>query len=165
MAERLWAPWRFEYVAKADSQSQGGCIFVDLPAQTNDRENLILVRGESAFVMLNAYPYTSGHLMVAPYRHTAEMSELSDAELLEINQLVAKCTLWITEAYQPGGFNIGVNIGSAGGAGIPSHLHWHIVPRWSGDTNFMTTVGDVRVIPQSLESSYDLLKEIADRHR
>lgn len=162
MADRLWAPWRFQYVTTADSKP-GGCIFVDLPAQSNDRENLILFRGKTAFVMMNAYPYTSGHLMVAPYKHTANMADLDDAELLEINQLVARCTKWITEAYQPSGFNIGVNLGSAGGAGIPSHIHWHIVPRWVGDTNFMTTVGDVRVIPQAMDSSYDQLKAIIEK--
>ena len=149
-------------VGTADS-TPGGCIFVDLPAQSNDRENLILFRGKTAFVIMNAYPYTSGHLMVAPYKHTANMAELNDEELLEINQLVARCTKWITEAYQPSGFNIGVNLGSAGGAGIPSHIHWHIVPRWVGDTNFMTTVGDVRVIPQAMDSSYDQLKAIIDK--
>lgn len=162
MPERLAAPWRFEYVSTVDS-TPGGCIFVDLPAQDDDRKNLILKRGKHAFVMLNAYPYTSGHLMVAPYKHTAEMTDLSDEELLEINQLVAKCLDWIKQAYNPDGFNIGVNLGRAAGAGIPTHIHWHIVPRWSGDTNFMTTVGDVRVIPQSLESSYDLLHSIASQ--
>lgn len=159
MAERLWAPWRLKYVeTEAGSKRPGsGCIFVDLPAEDNDRENLILHRGRTAFVILNRFPYTNGHLMVAPYRHTADLQELSDDELLEINQLVTACVRWITAAYRPQGFNIGVNLGVAGGAGIPDHVHWHIVPRWSGDTNFMTTVGDVRVLPQSLEESYDRL--------
>jgi ATP adenylyltransferase len=112
--------------------------------------------------MLNAFPYTSGHLMVAPYKHTARMDELDDAELLEINQLVARAMRWIEAVYKPEGFNVGVNLGQAGGAGIPTHLHWHIVPRWRGDTNFMTTVADVRVIPQSLESAYDHLKAAVD---
>jgi len=135
---------------------------VDLPAQSDDRRNLILYRGRTAFVMLNAFPYTSGHLMVAPYKHTARMDELDDAELLEINQLVARAMRWIEAVYKPEGFNVGVNLGQAGGAGIPTHLHWHIVPRWRGDTNFMTTVADVRVIPQSLESAYDHLKSAVD---
>lgn len=158
MAEQLWAPWRFAYVTTADQAATDGCIFVDLPAQADDRKNLILYRGETAFVMLNAYPYTSGHLMVAPYRHTANLSELSDPELLEINQLVKKSVEWLDCAYRPQGYNVGVNLGRAGGAGIPSHIHWHIVPRWSGDTNFMTSIAEVRVIPQSLEDSYDLLR-------
>lgn len=163
MAERLWAPWRLTYIEQASKEEGGtGCIFVDLPAQADDRKNLILYRGKTAFVMMNAFPYTNGHLMVAPYRHTADMGELSDEELLEINQLVAKCLKWIRGAYRPDGFNIGVNLGHAAGAGIPTHIHWHIVPRWDGDTNFMTTVGEVRVMPQSLEDSYDRLKSFVD---
>jgi ATP adenylyltransferase len=161
MAERLWAPWRLPYIESAPKTSVG-CIFVDLPAQENDRENLILYRGRAAFVMLNAFPYTNGHLMVAPYKHTAEMSDLDDDELLEINQLVARCLRWIGRAYKPEGYNIGVNLGSAAGAGIPTHIHWHIVPRWEGDTNFMTTVGEVRVLPQSLEESYDRLLKASE---
>ncbi|MBX3120104.1 MAG: HIT domain-containing protein [Fimbriimonadaceae bacterium] len=161
MAERLWAPWRFTYIEKA-SPSDGGCIFVDLPQQDSDRENLILWRGKTAFVMLNAFPYTNGHLMIAPYKHTNDIGALDDAELLEINKLVAACVRWVTAAYKPDGFNIGVNVGHAAGAGIPSHIHWHVVPRWNGDTNFMTTVGDVRVLPQTLEQSYDRLKAIAE---
>lgn len=160
MSERLWAPWRLSYIEKA-TPSNGKCIFLDLPAQTDDRKNLLLYRGKTAFVMLNAFPYTNGHLMVAPYKHTAVMSELDDDELLEINKLVAKCMDWISEAYRPDGFNIGVNIGRSAGAGIPTHIHWHIVPRWDGDTNFMSVVGEVRVLPQSLEDSYDRLKAVA----
>lgn len=165
MAEQLWAPWRFEYISKADSGSKDGCIFVDLPAQNDDAKNLILFRGKTAFVMLNAFPYTSGHLMVAPYKHTASLAELEDQELLEINQLVAKSVRWIERVYQPHGYNIGVNLGEAGGAGIPTHVHWHIVPRWKGDTNFMTSVGDVRVIPQSLDQSYALLRAEVEREQ
>lgn len=158
MPDQLWAPWRFDYVKSADPGRKDGCIFVELPAQASDRDNLILHRGRTAFVILNKYPYTSGHLMVAPFRHTADIADLDDAELLEIHRLIRDAMGWIQLAFNPEGFNIGLNVGSAGGAGIPSHLHWHIVPRWSGDTNFMTTVGDVRVIPQSLETTYDLLE-------
>jgi ATP adenylyltransferase len=161
MPEHLWAPWRLDYIEK-DTPS-GGCIFVDLPAREDDRENLLLFRGTTAFVMLNRYPYTNGHLMVAPYRHTADMGELSDEELLEIQRLLARCIEWLRAAYRPEGFNIGVNLGKVAGAGIPTHIHWHIVPRWGGDTNYMTTVADVRVLPQSLEDSYDRLRAIVDR--
>lgn len=157
MTQRLWAPWRFGYVEKAGTES--GCIFVDLPAQSNDRDNLILFRGATCFVMLNRFPYTNGHLMIAPYKHTADLSDLDDAELLEINQVLARSVKWIHRAYSPDGFNLGVNLGRAAGAGIPSHIHWHVVPRWEGDTNFMTTVGEVRVLPQSLEQSYDRLRQ------
>jgi ATP adenylyltransferase len=154
--DRLWAPWRFSYVKSAAGES-AGCIFVDLPKEENDRENLILYRGATAFVILNAFPYTNGHLMVAPYRHTSEISDLSDQEHLEIQRLIGNCMDWLRRAYRPEGFNVGVNIGRAAGAGIESHLHWHVVPRWSGDTNFMPVVGDVKVLPQSLADSYDLL--------
>lgn len=160
MSEILWAPWRFSYIASASKTD--GCIFVDLPAQDNDRDNLILYRGKHAFVILNAFPYTSGHLMIAPYRHTADLQELTDDELLEINQLVVKVVGWLTAAYNPDGFNIGANLGSAAGAGIPTHIHWHVVPRWAGDTNFMTTVGEVRVLPQTLLDTYDRLSKIVE---
>ena len=158
MVERLWAPWRLAYIESAkETSTQDGCIFVDLPAEDNDRDNLVLYRGKTAFVILNAFPYTNGHLMVAPFKHTAKMSDLNDDELLEINQLLTNCLRWIDRAYGPEGYNIGVNLGHVAGAGIPTHIHWHIVPRWNGDTNFMTTVGDVRVLPQSLLESYDRL--------
>ncbi|HJP83635.1 MAG TPA: HIT domain-containing protein [Fimbriimonadaceae bacterium] len=162
MSERIWAPWRMEYIEKPQTGTDELNIFVDLPAQEDDRKNLILKRGQTTFVMLNAFPYTNGHLLVAPYRQTPDIEELNDEELLEVNQLLAKAVRWIKAAYRPDGFNIGINMGRAGGAGIPSHIHWHIVPRWNGDTNFMTTVGEVRVLPQTLEDSYDRLKQIAD---
>lgn len=115
--------------------------------------------------MLNAFPYTNGHLMVAPYKHTADMGDLDDAELLEINRLVAACLRWLRRAYRPEGFNIGVNLGSVAGAGIPDHIHWHIVPRWAGDTNFVTVVGEVRVLPQDLWESYDRLWKAMEEDR
>lgn len=160
--EHLWAPWRLKYIEKAADGTGTGDIFVDLPAQDNDRENLILHRGSTAFVMLNKYPYTNGHLLIAPYRQTDRLDLLGDAELLEIQQLLAKGVRWLERAYKPDGFNIGVNLGRAAGAGIPQHIHWHIVPRWNGDTNYMTTVGGVRVMPQTLEDSYDRLCDARD---
>ncbi len=119
-----------------------------------------LHRGATAFVMLNAYPYTSGHLMIAPFRHGQDIGLLEDNELLEINQLVKAACGWLTECFKPEGFNIGVNMGRAAGAGIPQHLHWHVVPRWSGDTNFMTSVGELRVIPQDLRTTWDLIHAV-----
>lgn len=162
MSERLWAPWRMTYIEQPSTGTGEIDIFVSLPAENDDRKNLILYRGQTAFVMLNAYPYTNGHLLVAPYRQTPDLDELDDSELLEINQLLAKGVRWVRQAYHPDGFNVGINMGRAAGAGIPNHIHWHIVPRWSGDTNFMTTVGEVRVLPQTLEDSYVRLKQIAD---
>jgi ATP adenylyltransferase len=162
MNDVLWAPWRLIYIEKPATSSGTGDIFVDLPAENEDRKNSILYRGETAFVMLNAYPYTNGHLLIAPYRQVAEIDLLNDAELLEINQLLAQGVRWLRAAYNPDGFNLGVNMGKAAGAGIPIHIHWHVVPRWNGDTNFMTAVGEVRVMPQSLEASYDRLRGVID---
>jgi ATP adenylyltransferase len=162
MPEILWAPWRLKYI-EGPKDGGSGDIFVDLPAENEDRKNLILYRGAHAFVILNAYPYTNGHLMVAPFRQAAGVDDLNDDELLEINQLVAQSVRWIRYCFKPDGFNIGVNQGSAAGAGIPIHVHWHVVPRWNGDTNFMTTVGDVRVMPQSLLETYDRLAAAVGR--
>lgn len=163
MTEILWAPWRMTYIEKPTTGKPGGDIFLDLPAQNEDEKNLILYRGKSAFIMMNAFPYTSGHLLVAPYRQIASIELLDDAELLEVNQLVAKGIRWLRTCYKPDGFNIGVNQGSAAGAGIPVHVHWHIVPRWGGDTNFMTTVGQVRVMPQTLDESFVRLRGALER--
>lgn len=165
MPDILWAPWRLEYIEKPSPKGGTGDIFLDLPAENDDRKNLILHRGIEAFVMLNAFPYTNGHLMVAPFRQVAEIDRLTDSEMLEIQRLLAKAVRWVRACYKPDGFNLGVNMGQAAGAGVPIHLHWHIVPRWSGDTNFMTSVANTRVMPQSLEGSYDRLKEIADGDR
>ena len=143
------------YIERPTTGRSDGCdIFVDLPAENQDEKNLILYRGETGFVILNAYPYTSGHLLVAPYRQVADIVEMTDAELLDVNKMIAMSVKWIRASYSPDGFNIGVNMGRAAGAGIPQHIHWHVVPRWSGDSNFMTTVGQVRVIPQTLEDTY-----------
>lgn len=147
------------YIEREPKSDGTGCIFVDLPAEDNDEENLIVYRGKTAFVILNRYPYTNGHLMVVPFRHTADLAELEDEELLEINQLLARTVGWLRTAFNPQGFNIGVNLGQASGAGIPDHVHWHVVPRWAGDTNFMTTVAETRVHPVSLETTYQRLRE------
>lgn len=159
MREILWAPWRLQYIEKPSTGKKGNDIFVDLPAEMEDEKNLILYRGETAFVMMNAFPYTNGHLLIAPYRQVAEIDFLDDAELTEINRLLARAIRWVRQAYRPDGFNVGVNMGSAAGAGIPIHVHWHIVPRWNGDTNFMTSVGEVRVMPQTLADSYARIRE------
>jgi ATP adenylyltransferase len=158
MPERLWATWRIAYIEQTKKVSGKECIFDALPRESNDRENLILYRGKTAFIILNAFPYTNGHLMVVPYKHTEDMSALSDEELLEVNQLVAKSISWLKKAYNPDGFNIGLNLGDAAGAGIKDHIHWHVVPRWSGDTNFMSVTADTRVMPESLQSTYDRIK-------
>ena len=157
----MWAPWRLEYIQNSGSkENKQTNIFLELPKEDNDRENLILFRGKTAFVMLNAYPYNSGHLMIAPYRDTPHLDALNDEELLEINQLLAKSMKWLHSAYQPHGYNVGVNIGACAGAGIVDHIHWHIVPRWGGDTNFMPVTAETKVLPENLLQTYDKLRKV-----
>ena len=155
--QRLWAPWRMQYIEQGEKPE--GCIFCIFPAQYRDRENLIFHRGKTCFVMLNSYPYNPGHLMIVPYKHTADMYDLSDEELLEINRLLRYSVRLITECIRPDGFNVGINLGRSAGAGVADHIHWHIVPRWDGDTNFMPVVADTKVLPESLQSTYDKLKK------
>ncbi|WP_297535620.1 HIT domain-containing protein [Thermococcus sp.] len=155
----LWAPWRIEYIR---SPKHDGCIFCDFPRENRDKERLILYRGKHAFVIMNNYPYNPGHVMVAPYRHVANWEELTDEELLEIMKLTQLMIKAIKRAMNPDGFNLGVNLGRVAGAGIDSHVHLHIVPRWNGDTNFMPVIADTKVIPESLEEAYDELKKAID---
>ncbi len=158
MTEQLWATWRLQYIESGGKPN--GCIFCDFPAQdkANDAANYILHRGERAYVILNAFPYSSGHLMVVPYRHTDTLDALDDPTLLEIMQLTRLSVNLLKAAFRPNGFNLGVNMGRGAGAGIADHLHWHIVPRWDGDTNFMPVLADVRVIPDSLQNTYARLQ-------
>lgn len=161
MRERLWAPWRLEYVQTADSTADG-CFLCRLPDEA-DASAHILRRGERAYVMLNAFPYTSGHLMVAPYRHLGDLRELGKEELAEIDSLLQEALGWLEEAYGPEAFNIGVNMGRAAGAGAPGHIHWHIVPRWTGDTNYVTVLSETRVLPELLSQTYERLRPLAER--
>ena len=158
MAEqRLWAPWRLDYI-KGEKPDE--CIFCSKPADGDDRASLILARGERCFVMLNAYPYNNGHLMVAPYEHEPSLEPLDEPTLLELMQLTRRSLGALREAYSPEGFNIGVNQGKVAGAGVEDHVHQHVVPRWGGDTNFMPVLGDTRVLPQSLDDSWATLSEL-----
>lgn len=159
--ERLWAPWRLEYIV---AERVEGCIFCVFPQQDDDRKNHILYRGKHAYVIMNAFPYSNAHLLVPPYRHVADLSELTDDENLEIMQLTQKCIKAIRDVCNPDGFNIGINQGTAAGAGIADHIHLHVVPRWNGDTNFMPVFADVKVIPESLDKTYLKLKAAFDRH-
>ncbi len=154
--EKLWAPWRMEYIL---SEKQQGCIFCEKPnLSEKERENLILFKGEYNFVIMNYYPYNNCHLMVVPYRHLSDLSLLTDPERLEMMNLVTKCAAILKEAVNCEGLNIGMNLGKIAGAGIDDHLHFHIVPRWSGDTNFMPVTGHTKVNSQGLYESWDLLK-------
>jgi ATP adenylyltransferase len=146
------------YIESATDSSDEGCIFCDKPAQGDDRAALILARGERAFVILNAYPYNPGHLMVAPFRHVGELTALGPDELADADDLLQRSIRALEAAMDPHGFNLGMNLGRVAGAGIPGHVHWHLVPRWNGDTNFMPVVGETRVLPQLLEETYDRLK-------
>ena len=155
--EQLWAPWRLAYVAKDSAAPKDDCFICSGLAQDDDRKNYIVQRGAESVVMLNKYPYNNGHLLIAPKAHKGRLDELTSAELLDINENVRHMVGVLEKAMKADGFNIGVNLGKAAGAGLPGHLHWHIVPRWNGDTNFMPVVADVRVIVQSLDALYDLL--------
>ena len=152
--ERIWAPWRMDYIL---DEKPHGCIFCLDGCTDEDRQNLVLYRTPLSLVMLNRYPYTNGHLMVAPRHHTAELDSLTDVEMLDLFRTVRLCKSVLEEEASPQGFNIGLNLGRAAGAGIEDHLHIHIVPRWNGDTNFMTVVADVRVVPEGLLTAYDRL--------
>jgi ATP adenylyltransferase len=146
--ERLWAPWRLEYVQTADEQPE--CVFCRAWEHLDDADALVVHRGESAFVLLNKYPYASGHLMVAPSRHCGDFGELSDAEALEMHRLAATAIAVLAAAMAPQGTNLGWNLGRVAGAGVVDHVHLHVVPRWHGDTNFMPVLADVRVLPEHL---------------
>jgi ATP adenylyltransferase len=151
--ERLWAPWRMEYIDSA-REGEGECIFCDLPAEDDDEKNYILTRSGKAFAMLNKFPYNSGHLMIAPFRHVGEVEELENEEVLGMHNLLQRSLKALKEAMNPDGFNIGMNLGQVAGAGIPDHVHWHVVPRWSGDTNFMPVVAETKVLPETLDAAY-----------
>lgn len=157
MGKPLWAPWRIDYIK---SEKPRTCIFCDMPAEDDDRGNYILHRGKLCYVILNLYPYNNAHIMIVPFRHTSDYSELDSEELLESGELMKKSIKAINEAFQPHGFNIGVNQGTAAGAGIEEHLHMHIVPRWNGDFNYMPVTGQTKVIPQHLSETYDILKPL-----
>lgn len=154
MTRPLWAPWRIEYIR---SEKKGECFLCRIFNENKDRENLLLYRGKTCAVVMNRYPYNNGHLMVSPYRHVAEPSDLTPEETLEMAELTSLSIAVLRKTMNPQGFNIGINMGEPAGAGLKDHLHQHIVPRWNGDTNFMPVLGGPRVMPEALESTYDLL--------
>ena len=157
--ERLWTPWRREFVEGADKHT-GECFLCTIAAEHDDRKNLIPFRAERVFVLLNKYPYNNGHLMVAPYEHTGDLANLDVAIANELMQVTQRAVDVLQRGYRPDAFNLGMNLGKAAGAGVPDHLHVHVVPRWSGDTNFMPVVGETKVLPESLEQSYDRLEPL-----
>lgn len=153
---RIWAPWRLRYVSKANEQSE--CVFCAKPAEGNDRDALIVHRGKRCYVILNLFPYTSGHLMVALFDHIGRLQDVDPETTAEMMDLAQQAMRRMEEVYSPEGFNVGINQGRVAGAGVDGHIHLHVVPRWAGDNNYMPVVADTRVMPQSLEETYDALE-------
>ncbi len=156
----LWSPWRYRYVA--DAAKDDRCIFCDALAMNDDAKSLIVLRDKKNFIILNRYPYTTGHVMIVPYAHVAELSMCDAETLAEMMRLAARVQAAYAAVYKPEGYNLGMNLGRCAGAGITGHLHLHVLPRWGGDTNFMTVVGETRVGPEDLNVTYEkLLKGLA----
>jgi ATP adenylyltransferase len=155
--KRIFAPWRYKYVSDPDAE---GCIFCNAISSDDDRKSGVLFRGKFAFVIINKYPYNNGHVMVAPYKHTGNFEELSKEEMLEMSTLIQKWQEVLRKAMKPEGFNIGMNLGRIAGAGFEEHLHYHLVPRWGGDTNFMPIIGQTKVVPMAIDEAYDLLRKV-----
>ena len=153
----LWTPWRYAYIK--ESQGGGGCIFCEKLNQRDDASALIIHRGVHCFICLNAYPYNNGHAMVVPYAHLDELLKLPDESAAEMMQLTQRLESVLRQLYRPDGINLGMNIGKAAGAGVAGHIHMHILPRWIGDTNFMTVTGETRVLPETLETTYTRMKQ------
>ena len=155
---RIWAPWRLEYVKDAAKDNEDECIFCAKPAADDDEANLIVHRGERCFVILNLFPYTNGHLMVAPYEHVGALQDLDADTVAELMALAQSAMRRLEQVYSPQGYNVGFNQGRIAGAGFENHIHMHVVPRWGGDTNFMPVLADTRVMPQTLQQSYEALR-------
>ena len=153
----LWSPWRMTYIEKNEKTS--GCVFCNAQAQADSAENLIAFRGKNAYVILNRYPYTSGHLMVIPFEHVSNLEKLHEDTRAEMMELASRCTAILKTTYRTESFNVGMNIGEAAGAGVLGHIHIHIVPRWAGDTNFMSALGETRVLPEALEETYRRVRD------
>jgi ATP adenylyltransferase len=152
----LWTPWRYQYIADATKDNR--CIFCDAIAANDDAKMLVIFRGAKNYIILNRYPYTSGHVMVVPYTHVADLAAADPEVLSEMMQLAQRAKVALEKTYHPEGYNIGMNLGRAAGAGVTGHLHLHLLPRWSGDSNFMTVVGETRVEPEDLATTYEKLR-------
>jgi ATP adenylyltransferase len=151
MMDHLWSPWRYKYVASADKKE--GCVFCRINREQKDAENLVVHRAELNFIVLNLFPYSSGHLMIVPYEHKASLVDFDAATTTEIIELAKRAHIALEAEYHPDGFNIGMNLGRSAGAGVADHLHLHVVPRWSGDANFVSVVGETRVLPEDLATT------------
>jgi ATP adenylyltransferase len=163
--QRMWSPWRSEYVESAAQRAAADAersLFTRLEQDDNDEQNLILWRGEQVFVLMNKYPYNNGHLLIVPYHEVQAYDALTVEEQIGIARTIDRCIRWLRHALDPDGFNVGMNLEEGSGAGLPEHVHVHVVPRWSGDTNFMTTTNETRVLPESLAKTYDRLQQAID---
>jgi ATP adenylyltransferase len=158
--EQLWAPWRMELIAQGEPQK--GCIFCELPKGTDDRKSLVLGRTARTFALLNKYPYNNGHLMVVPRAHAGDLQALSEEDHAELSAMLRVAVRLVGRAYAPQGANLGMNLGGAAGAGIADHVHWHVVPRWGGDTNYMPVVADTKVMIEHLDASFQRLRPLFD---
>jgi ATP adenylyltransferase len=154
--DRLWTPWRYQYISTVAGGEE--CVFCVAASSTDDPKHYVVLRAEHNFVLLNLYPYTSGHVLIAPYQHAANLEEAHPEALAEMMRLTARIEKALRQTYQAGGINLGMNIGQAAGAGIAGHIHMHVLPRWPGDVSFITTVGETRVLPEDLDTTYDKLK-------
>jgi ATP adenylyltransferase len=158
--EHIWSPWRYKYIATPNDHSQ--CVFCRVQQEAEGRVNFVVHRATLNFVILNLFPYTSGHLMIVPYEHTASLGSVNDAVTAEMMSLAKKAEYALEAEYHPDGFNIGMNLGRSAGAGVADHIHLHIVPRWVGDANFVSVIGETRVLPEDLGTTYDKLKKRFD---
>lgn len=154
----LWTPWRYQYVTKAEPDS--GCVFCAAAGNSDDRENYIVHRARHNFIILNRFPYTNGHVMVVPFEHVSTLQDMKEEPLQEMMRLLQECEQHLREIYRPDGLNIGMNLGQSAGAGIADHIHMHVLPRWAGDTNFMTVTGETRVLPEDLPATWEKLRSI-----
>lgn len=158
--DRLWSPWRSDYIASAGDADPTVCVFCKLrDDRDNDAANFVMHRASCNFILLNRYPYISGHLLIVPYEHLSDLDMAAKATTDELMDLTKKCQSALREVYRPDGFNVGMNLGRAAGAGIADHIHIHILPRWSGDTNFMTSIAEARVLPENLATTYQKLRQ------
>ncbi len=156
----LWSPWRYDYITRTGSAKSSGCVFCDiLNSPASDEEKFIIKRAEFNFVILNIYPYGTGHLMVVPFAHIGDLGSADKNTTDEMMDLTKRAQSVLAEVYQPEGYNIGMNLGKAGGAGVADHFHMHVLPRWFGDVNFMTAIGETRTVPEALESTYEKLRK------
>ena len=161
----MWSPWRSEHIGQASTEPMNDTnrrdLFTRIADEGDDAENLVVWRGARVYVVMNRFPYNNGHLLIVPYRRVENFDDLDDEEQIEVARTIADCIRWLRKALKPDGFNVGMNLGPAGGAGVPEHLHVHVVPRWSGDTNFMPTVADVKIIPEAMQETFRKVREAA----